>query len=188
MYNIPAVIFAGGKSSRMGTDKALLPFGEYRTLSEFQHHRLTLLFEEVYLSAKTDKFDFNCQVIRDKGEESSPLVALISILETLDVEEIFILSVDTPLVDKNVIETLLQKGKEYLRADAIIAQGPRGLQPLCGIYRRSILPLAKKHLAAQNHRLTSLLEASKLNLVPFKEHEPFTNLNTQEEYQALLSS
>ncbi len=188
MHNLPAVIFAGGKSTRMGTDKALLPFGEYPTLSEFQYHKLTLLFSEVYLSAKTDKFNFHAQVIKDKEEESSPLVALISIFETLDEKEVFILSVDTPLVDKIVIETLLQEGQSSPQADAIIAQSPSGLQPLCGIYRRSILPLAKKHLAEHNHRLTDLLEAAQLSLVRFEEHEPFTNVNTQEQYQALLSS
>jgi len=36
-----AIIFAGGKSSRMGRDKALLPFGGYDTLTEYQYRRLS---------------------------------------------------------------------------------------------------------------------------------------------------
>lgn len=185
MHNIPAIIFAGGKSSRMGTDKALLPFENFKSLSEFQHHKLSLLFEEVYLSSKKDKFDFSCNVIADMYEDSSPLVGIISVFETLDNDEVIILSVDAPLVDKEVIDKMIEVSNT-VQADAIIAQSPDGLQPLCGIYRRSILPLAKKHLKQNNHKLKDLLQASSLKIVVFESHKPFTNLNTQEEYQKLF--
>ena len=183
-YNIPAIIFAGGKSSRMGTDKALLPFGDYTTLSEFQHHKLSQLFSKVYMSAKVNKFEFDCEVIEDKYDDSSPLVGIISIFETLDVDEVFILSVDAPLVDEKVIGKLFLE-KDIL-ADTIIAKSPDGLQPLCGIYRRSILPLAQTHLAQNNHRLTALLKASRMQIVSYDSNTPFTNLNTQEEYKSAL--
>lgn len=187
MHNIPAIIFAGGKSSRMGSDKALLPFGDFKSLSEFQHHKLSLLFEDLYLSSKVDKFDFKCEVITDTYEESSPLVGIISVFETLAVDEVFILSVDSPLVDKEVIEKLIEVSND-VQTDAIIAQSPDGLQPLCGLYRRSILPLAKKQLEANNHKLKDLLHLSKVSAVIFDSHEPFTNLNTQDEYQKLFLS
>jgi molybdopterin-guanine dinucleotide biosynthesis protein A len=182
-----AVIFAGGKSSRMGRDKALLPFGGFSTLSQFQQHKLSQLFSDVYLSSKEDKFDFDAQVIKDHYKESSPLVGIISIFESLDVEEVFVLSVDAPLVDEAVIARVCSQSKEDfdVNTDAIIAQSPDGLQPLCGIYRRSILTLAKRHLAQNNHRLTTLLKASSMKVVKFDSNTPFTNLNTQEEYQKL---
>ncbi len=185
MHNIPAVIFAGGKSSRMGSDKALLPFRNFSTLSAFQHHKLSLLFSDVYLSSKTNKFDFTCNVITDNYEESSPLVGIISLFETLDVDEIFVLSVDAPLVDKEVIEKLFLACEEST-SDAIIAKSPNGIQPLCGIYRRSILPLATRQLTLDNHRLTDLLNAAKLTSVVFNTDVPFTNLNTQAQYQKLF--
>ena len=78
-----AVIFAGGKSSRMGEDKALLPFANYPTLTEFQQDKLSTLFDEVYISAKENKFDFDCKVIQDNDKENSPLVGLISVFESL---------------------------------------------------------------------------------------------------------
>lgn len=186
MYDIPAVIFAGGKSSRMGSDKALLPFVNFSTLSEAQHHKLSQLFSKVYLSSKENKFDFNCEVIEDTYEESSPLVGIVSIFETLEVDEVFILSVDAPLVDKSIIDTLWEKRKEAVNVDALIANSPDGVQPLCGMYRRSILPLARTHLAQNNHRLTALLKASHVKHVHFESNIPFTNLNTQEEYKTLL--
>ena len=184
MYNIPAVIFAGGKSSRMCRDKALLPFGNYLTLSQFQYHKLLQLFPKVYISTKVNKFDFDCQLIKDTYPESSPLVGIISVFETIEVDEVFVLSVDAPLVDEKVIEKLFTQKRTH--ADAIIAKSPDGIQPLCGIYRRSILPMAKTYLQENNHRLTSLLNASKIIYVNFDSNTAFTNLNTPEQYQDLL--
>jgi len=43
-FDIPCVILCGGKSSRMGEDKALLPFGEYSTLVQYQYERLQSVF------------------------------------------------------------------------------------------------------------------------------------------------
>ncbi len=179
-----AVIFAGGKSSRMGEDKALLPFANYPTLTEFQLDKLTALFDKVYISAKENKFDFECMVIQDNYRENSPLVGLISVFETLKVEEIFILSVDAPFVNKETIEKLLEHNQS--RFDVIVAQSPSGVQPLCGLYKRSILPLAYMQLEKENHRLGDLLSLANTLFVEFDEDGPFTNLNRPEEYQQAL--
>lgn len=179
-----AVIFAGGKSSRMGEDKSLLPFGNYPTLTEFQQVKLNTLFDKVYISAKEHKFDFDCMVIEDNYTESSPLVGIISIFETLKVEEVFILSVDAPFVNKETIQRLLDHNQRSL--DVIVAQSPSGVQPLCGLYKRSILPLAYAQLEKGNHRLGDLLSLANTLFVKFDEDTPFTNLNHPEEYKKAL--
>jgi len=184
-HNMTAIIFAGGKSSRMGKDKALLPFADCDTLSEFQHNKLCSLFDKVYISSKEDKFDFDATVITDRYEENSPLVGIISIFETLKVDEIFILSVDAPFVNKEVIEKLLNHEEEF---DAIIAKSISGTQPLCGVYRRSILPLAQKHLKEGNHRLNNLLEKAHTQFIFFEDDASFINLNHPHEYEQAMKS
>lgn len=184
--SVPAILFAGGKSSRMGKDKALLPFGRHHTLAEFQHHKLSKIFQKVYISAKENKFDFNCSVIEDSYKENSPLVGIISVFETLDTEEVFILSVDAPFVNEDTIEKLLEHNESSL--DVIIAQSPSGVQPLCGLYKRSILPLAYTQLKKENHRLSDLLDIANTLYVQFDEDRPFVNLNHPHEYQEALKS
>jgi len=181
-----AVIFAGGKSSRMGEDKALLPFADYPTLTEFQQDKLSALFDKVYLSAKENKFDFDCMVIEDNYTENSPLVGLISVFETLKAEEIFILSVDAPFVNKETIEKILKHNES--KFDVIVAQSPSGVQPLCGLYKRSLLPLAYTQLEKGNHRLSDLLRLANTLFVEFDEDGPFTNLNHPGEYQQALKT
>lgn len=186
-----AVIFAGGKSSRMGSDKALLPFGEYNSLGQYQYEKLQNIFNTVYISAKDDKFNFSPQLIEDKYEQSSPLVGLISIFETIDENEVFILSVDAPMIEKETIEQLYETALSDQNADAIIAQSPQGIEPLCGIYRRSIIQLANEFLELNNHKLVALLSKSKSVYHLFGSDEPFLNLNHPSEYEQakeLLSS
>ncbi len=183
-YAIPAVIFAGGKSSRMGKDKALLPFAEHHSLAQYQYERLQILFQEVYLSAKENKFDFAAPLILDNYEVSSPLAGIVSIFETLEIEEVFILSVDAPFVNKTVINTLMAERREGV--DAVIARTQSGMHPLCGIYRRSLLPFAKAALKENRHRLTHLLQHSKSKFVVFDAETPFTNLNHPHDYAEAL--
>ncbi len=184
-YNIPLIIFAGGKSSRMGQDKALLPFGGYNTLSEFQYSRLSKLFKKVYISAKNNKFDFKANIIEDHYKESSPLVGIISIFETLNVDKVFILSVDAPFVNKEVIDKLIHSNNRF---DAVVAKSKSGVQPLCGVYKRSILPVAQEHLKGGNHRLQSLLKKVDTQFIPFKEDSLFLNLNHPHEYEKAQKS
>jgi len=66
MFNIPCVIFAGGKSSRMGENKALLPFAGFETLTEYQYTRLSKIFSSVYISCKDKSiFSFDANFIED---------------------------------------------------------------------------------------------------------------------------
>ena len=176
-----AVLFAGGKSSRMGRDKALLPFGGHDSLAAYQHARLLTLFDQVYVVAKAPKFAFKCTLIEDHYEEASPLVALVSVFESLAEEEVFVLSVDAPFVDQVVIERLYHEAKE--ESDIIVARSPVGREPLCAIYRRTILPHAQKHLAKGNHRLGFLLQSVNTQEVYFDQEEAFMNLNHPHEYE-----
>ncbi len=182
-YDIPAVLFAGGKSSRMGKDKTLLPFSGYRSLSEYQYVRLGKLFQTVYISAKDNKFDFQADLIKDRYKVSSPLAGIISVFESLDAEEVFILSADAPFVDAKVIDALIQNREDH---DAVIARTASGQQPLCGIYKRSVLPVAQENFKADDHRIGNLLNSVDTKFVFFKEEAAFTNLNHPHEYEEAL--
>jgi molybdopterin-guanine dinucleotide biosynthesis protein A len=174
------VIIAGGKSSRMKQDKALLPFGEFNSLAEYQYRRLSSYFDKIYISAKNNKFDFDVDIIEDKYNNSSPLVALVSIFETLQEEEVFILSVDAPFVTTQTIEKLYMEAED--ESSAIVVESNNGLEPLCGIYRQSILNRAKEFLIEDNHRLQALLNSINTQKVKIN-HNEFMNLNHPFEYE-----
>ena len=185
-YKIPAVLFAGGQSSRMGQDKALLPFAGYETLSEYQYNRLSKIFEKVYISSKEDKFNFQAEIIFDRYSESSPMVGLASVFGTLKADAVFILSVDAPFVNEEVIERLIKHLEEG--TDIVIARTPGGKQPLCGIYRRSILPFAEENIQNNQHKIGNVLQKVVTKYVDFKDEEFFMNLNHPHEYEAAVQN
>ncbi len=184
--SIPAVIFAGGKSSRMGTDKSLLPLGEYSSLGEFLYRKLQNIFRDVYITTKKDKFGFQAPLIFDRYEASSPLVAIVSTFEAIKEDAFFAIGVDTPLISPDDIKRVIAFAEQNSSLDAIIAMSNKKIEPLVGIYRRSILPLAKDLLKKDDHRLTSLIKKSTHLFVDFKDEWSFINLNHIDDYHKAL--
>lgn len=189
LYTMPCVLFAGGKSSRMGEDKALLPFGDSPALVQYQYERLKKIFARVYLSAKDEsKFnDLDAVVIEDyfHKEVSAPTVGLISAFRQLkDENAFFVLSVDTPFVDEKIISKLLEVSDKLY--DAIIVRTPSGIHPLCGIYTRALEEPLKEMAENGEHKLSRLLENSKVFYVDIEDEEALLNLNTPLEYQKAL--
>ena len=182
-FPLPCVIFAGGKSSRMGRDKALLPFGGQPTLAAYQFSRLSPLFSATFLSAKSaDKFTEGMPVIVDDPafESFAPTAGFIAVFRRLGHGRFFALSVDTPFVDARVISALLEADREDL--DAVIARTARGMHPLCGIYHASLLSRFETMAASGEHALGKMLKSANVTYVDFNDEEPFTNLNRPEEY------
>ena len=179
--NLPLVIAAGGRSSRMGSDKALLPFGSFKTLTQYQLDKHKECFKSLHVSCKSkDKFDFEANFIEDTKEfdEFSPLVALYSILKVFD-EPVCLLSVDTPFVTCGVYEKLATYKDDF---NAIIARSPCGSHQLCAIYSPAILPTLKQQIEKNNHKIRDLLDRVKTKYVDFDDDKIFTNLNKIEDY------
>ena len=188
MLDIPCVIFAGGKSSRMGEDKALLPFGGFDSLTQFQINKLSKLFKNVYISCKTkSKFDFDADFIEDVKTENifAPTAGFIAVFENLKCEKFFAISVDTPFIDANIINKL--QDADTMDADATIAKTNNGVQPMCGIYHKSLLLSFKNMLDENNHKLGFLLKNSNTKTVLFEDEKPFLNLNNPNEYKKALN-
>ncbi|MFA5233545.1 MAG: molybdenum cofactor guanylyltransferase MobA [Sulfurimonas sp.] len=188
MFDIPCVIFAGGKSSRMKEDKSLLPFGTFNTLTEFQLSRLSKIFKNVYISCKDkSKFDFEARFIEDIKTSSTyaPTAGFIAIFEHLTSESFFAISVDSPFIGENEIEKIIYADTKH--ADATIAKTASGMQPMCGIYHRSTNEKFSYMLKENSHKMGQLLNASKTIFVEFENEKPFLNLNHPHEYKEALT-
>ncbi len=186
MDKIPlsCVILAGGKSSRMGEDKALLPFGGYSSLTLYQYERLKNHFKSLHVSTKSKKkFDFEAFFIEDDESfgEYSPLVALYSVLKKLQ-EPLFFLSVDTPFVPLLVFEKLYEEYEE--NTDAIVARDKRGItHQLCALYSPKLLPKIENSLQKQRHKIRDILKEANTKYIDFENDDWFFNLNRKEHYE-----
>lgn len=187
MFDIPCVIFAGGKSSRMGEDKALLPFGGFDTLTQFQLNKLSKIFKNVYISCKSkEKFDFQANFIEDVKTDNvyAPTAGFIAIYKKLKCDKFFAISVDTPFIDQLIISKIINSDTNSF--DVTIAKTDNGLESMCGLYHKSLLLSFQEMLKNDNHKLQFLLKNSKLNTVFFKDKDAFLNLNNPEDYEKAI--
>src|SRR5574344_2607074 len=185
-FEIPCVILSGGKSSRMGEDKSLLPFSSSNSLIEFQFNRLKPYFKDIYISSKNDKFDFlndKSKLILDKNQEIySPILALQTILEKFD--KVFIITVDTPFVKIETIKKLIENSDGF---DIVIAQDEEKTHNLCGVFSFAILKQIKSMLKSDIHKINYLIKNSNFKTICFENKDEFLNLNDKNEYQKALN-
>jgi len=187
VINIPCVIFAGGKSSRMGEDKALLPFGDFKTLTQFQYSRLSQIFQTVYISCKDkNKFDFQANYIEDEKKSATyaPTAGFIAAFNSLKEDSFFAISVDAPFISSQEINKILNADTHTFAAT--IAKTQNGMEPLCGIYHRQLHSKFQEMQKNDSHKLGQLLKNSNTTYVYFEDKKPFLNLNHPHDYQEAL--
>ena len=185
-FEITCVILSGGKSSRMGEDKSLLPFSTSKTLIEYQYQRLKPYFKDIYISSKTDKFDFiekDFLILDENQEIFSPILALDTIFNKFKNQKIFIITVDTPLVTIESISRLIKESENY---DICIAQTER-THNLCGVFSSNISLSIKTMITNNIHKINYLIKNNKYNLILFPNNSEFININNKYEYEIALN-
>ncbi|MFA9240037.1 MAG: molybdenum cofactor guanylyltransferase MobA [Candidatus Paceibacteria bacterium] len=185
-FEIPCVILCGGKSSRMGEDKSLLPFSSSASLTQYQFDRLKPYFKNIYLSSKTNKFDFisdNELLLDENKDVFSPILALNTIFNKFENQKIFIITVDTPLVSIESISKLIEESKDV---DICVAQTEK-IHNLCGVFSSNI-SLAIKNMIENNiHKIGYLIKNNKFKILEFPNDSEFININNQNDYEKALS-
>ncbi|MDX4047961.1 molybdenum cofactor guanylyltransferase MobA [Aliarcobacter skirrowii] len=181
-FEIPCVILSGGKSSRMGEDKSLLPFSSSNSLIEFQFNRLKPYFKDIYISSKNDKFDFlkdKSKLILDKNQDVySPILALQTILEKFD--KVFIITVDTPLIKISSIKKLLENSNNF---EITIAQTSQRTHNLCGVFSNNLNETIEKMIKNDIHKINYLVKNSKYQIINYDDDNEFININNKNEYE-----
>ena len=159
-FEITCVILSGGKSSRMGEDKSLLPFSTSKTLIQYQYDRLKPYFKNIYISSKVDKFDFlekNFLILDENKDIFSPILALDTIFKKFENQKIFIITVDTPLVSIDSISKLIDASINY---DICIAQTEK-IHNLCGVFSSNISLTIKTMIEYDIHQVAYLINKNK---------------------------
>lgn len=185
-FEITCVILSGGKSSRMGEDKSLLPFSTSKTLIQYQYDRLKPYFKNIYISSKVDKFDFlekNFLILDENKNIFSPILALDTIFKKFENQKIFIITVDTPLVSIDSISKLIDASINY---DICIAQTEK-IHNLCGVFSSNISLTIKTMIENDIHKIAYLINKNKNKILKFPNNSEFLNINNKEEYEESLN-
>lgn len=172
-----AVVLAGGQSSRMGQNKALMKLGE-KTVIEHVIDNLSQVFDEVYISGNDSNYPDSKEIIKDVIAHKGPMGGILSALEYCK-DDIFICSCDMPFFSSELIKNMLQR-KEENRIN--IAQYNEKVYPVVGIYPYHFLDAFTKSIEKENLKMMHFLQQQNANYIKFRgdfEHQ-FLNINTPE--------
>lgn len=191
MYKkITVAILAGGKSSRMGKDKASLEYQGKTFLEhlveEFQSAD-ELIISNRWLSLSEPLITQNIKMVHDRTPNKGPLEGLRSVLETATKDYVFVCATDMPFVKKEIPEYLSDFfSTDY---DAYVPTIDGKTEPLCAVYKKSILPFVQKQLGEEDLKLSHLFEKVRTKFIPIEKsslkRKMFFNVNTPEDFYSL---
>ena len=130
-----AVLLAGGKSSRMGSDKGLVEFRKKPMASHILEVVATL-FSDVFLISNNDSYkDSGYQVFPDSITDKGPAGGIVSAIEHANSEWIFVVACDMPFITMEAILKLYDAKND---SEICLPLTKDGIEPLCGFYHSSI--------------------------------------------------
>ena len=184
---ITVALLAGGKSSRMGQNKAILTYeGKSfleRLIEEFS------AFDEVIVSVKDDYLQDpqKIKVVKDENQDCGPLEGLRRALSESRNDFVFVSACDMPFVTKEVPLYIAEFFSSDYECYVPLVDGRP--QPLCAVYKKSILPAIENQLKNGDFKLSHLFEKLPTKFIPVEksalDKKVFTNVNTPDEYKAL---
>ncbi len=185
------VIQAGGQSSRMGQDKALMPFLG-RPLIARQVERLRGLDAALLVvTNRPAEYAFlGLPLAADRVQGLGPLGGLVTAFEAASTPVVAVVACDMPFLNPALL--LAQRALlEREQVDVVIPRSPEGLEPLHAVYRREVcLPAVRQALAEGKRRMIAWLEAVRvreMNAEEIAAADPtlrsFVNVNSPAEFR-----
>ena len=183
-----AVILVGGKSSRMGTNKAFLEL-KGKTFIELQIELLREMFDEISISANTpSEYEYlNLPIFKDIYPGKGPLGGIYTSLINSSSLHTFMLACDMPFVGPELIKHLKDLTKEY---DVVIPKSENGLEPLHAFYSKNCIEPIKRELDENNLRIRSFFPQVNVKIVELDSlassdyfKNSIKNLNTMTDYE-----
>src|ERR1017187_9503376 len=134
--DVTAFILAGGRSTRMGSDKALLTVGK-QTLLERALQTAAAVANQVFIAGPRDRYAQYGDVVEDIFPDCGPLGGIHAALCITKTDLNLMLSVDTPSIGPDFLAWLLQQARTSSEL-VVVPEALGGLQPLAAVYHRQI--------------------------------------------------
>jgi molybdopterin-guanine dinucleotide biosynthesis protein A len=192
--DLTAFVLAGGKSTRMGTDKAYLRLGN-ETLLDRAIKLAETVADEVRIVGDAKRFaSFAGLVTEDIYRERGPLGGIHAALSGTASELNLMLAVDMPLLEPRFLTYLIAQARES-GAIVTVPNAGGGFQPLCAVYRREFAEVAEESLRAGKNKIDALFSQVSTRIIGEDElaqtgffSEMFRNLNTPEDLERARTS
>ncbi|ALF55540.1 molybdopterin-guanine dinucleotide biosynthesis protein A [Nostoc piscinale CENA21] len=187
---LTAIVLAGGKSSRMGQDKALLCVDGVPLLQRVCHIAAACA-ETVYIVTPWPERYQNltlprCEFILEATVNQGPLVGFAQGLAQVQTDWVLLLACDLPKLQVEVLQGWIAE-LDNVGEDAIaaLAHHTKGWEPLCGFYRRRCLPQLLDFINQGGRSFQQWLQQSSVQVLALPDTKMLLNCNTPEDWASL---
>lgn len=191
---ITAIVLAGGESSRMGQDKALLTMDNTTLLS-----RICAIGSEVssivyvvtpWIKRYQSILPPNCQLITEElildGKSNTPIIGFAQALQLVKTEWVLLLPCDLPYLSSSQVKQWSQGLTTVLPSEiAFLPRSPKGWEAVCGFYRRSCLSAVKSYIKGGGMSFQGWLAQHSVRELIVKDPTCLFNCNTPEDWQLI---
>ena len=177
-----AILLAGGRSGRMGRDKALLPI-RGRPLLQYIYEQLEPSFDEVLVSASdAAAYAFlGTRVVPDRIPGLGPLMGIASCLLASRNELNFVVACDMPVIDLPRVRRMLAEAEGY---DVVVPRDVDGhWEPLFAIYRKTAAVAAEKILDGGGRRVDDIYRDLEVRVAAEGPDPSLVNINEEVDYE-----
>lgn len=187
---VTAVILAGGSSSRMRCNKALLPY-RGTLLIEHVHRQLAAIFQEVILVTNSPElYGFlPSRCVGDVYRGMGSLAGIHAGLRASGTRYVFVVACDMPHLEPALIRRLLDA---IAGQEVVIPESEAGLEPLHAVYGKGCLPRMEAALSRGPARIVDCIDWSRATVLGKAEvaaidpqFRSFRNVNTPDDYRLL---
>lgn len=185
---VSGFVLAGGKSTRMGQDKAALQLNG-RTLLEHALAAMRQVCRDVAILGKHELYGEMGPVHEDIFPGCGPLGGIHSALSHSQTEYNLVIAVDTPFLQPEFLSYVVERA---VASGAVVTTPEIGnyTQPLCAVYSLAFLPVAEQALKSGSYKITPLFPRDRTLVIKEPElrrfafgAEMFENLNTPEDME-----
>ncbi|WP_316572189.1 molybdenum cofactor guanylyltransferase [Neobacillus sp. YIM B06451] len=185
-----AILLSGGKSSRMGTNKALLKINEKTNIERIRDELLKLFDEVILVTNEPEEYRFlHLKTVTDEYPGRGPLAGIHAGLKASSFDANLVVACDMPFISAELAENMVKNLGHY---DAVVPVIGGRQHPLFAVYQKSIMEVAEECIEKGTLRLKQMFEH--LNVLFLTEGDLetysngyleriFFNMNNPEEYE-----
>ena len=186
--NTNAYILAGGKSSRMGSDKGLLLI-EGKAMIQYVIEQMQSVFDNLVIISNNPEYEkFGLEVIPDLIKDIGPAGGIYTALNHSETKLNFIMSCDMPFVTSAAIEFIVANSNG---SQIVLLENQGKLEPLFGIYSKDCEEKWLQLIQQEKVKLQDMVLHFKLKAIPVENNEIFEasffkNINTKADFDNAL--
>lgn len=180
---VTGIILAGGKSTRMGQDKAFMQWKGKSFLQHVIDAALPICDAVIISGDQPELQNFGLPVINDLRKGEGPVTALTSCFRRVNTDVALVLSCDVPQIRPADLEHLINSHQSEIDVSLYTYSGRQ--MPLVAVYNRSAFSLFEEALLNEQRKLFDVLSKLDVQEVAFTGNHGLQNINTTKDLAEL---